>query len=84
MTHTVEVESVRTLDTESISSALYARGLACEAVSSTLLRVSGAGSLAALARDVQRAIESWIGDRGLALVPQPIDAEHLLLRPPTA
>jgi hypothetical protein len=88
MTHTVEIESVQTMDVHGLLAALSAQGLVGEVLEAgTRFRLhverDDNGSAEALAQ-VEHAIEHWLDERHVGLVPQRLGAASVVLRPPAA
>jgi hypothetical protein len=88
MTHTVEIESVRTMDVHGLLASLSTHGLVGEVVEAgTRFRLhverEGAAFAQALA-EVEHAIERWLGEEHVGLLPERIGETSVLLRPPAA
>jgi hypothetical protein len=88
MTHTVEIESTRTMDVHGLLSALSSAGLVGEVVEAGRrfrLFVEGDEDAAphALA-EVEHALERWLDERHLELLPQRVGDDALVLRPAAA
>jgi hypothetical protein len=88
MTHTVEIESVQTMDVHGLLAALSAQGLVGEVLEAGTrfrLHVERDDDASAQAlTDVEHAIERWLDERHVGLVPQRLDATSVVLRPPAA
>ena len=77
----VEITPSQSIAWQGVAEALAARGLDCQLVESSPLSVQLGGSSAG---EVAHALEDWLALQGSALVPQVVDAEHVVLRPPSA
>jgi hypothetical protein len=88
MTHTVEIESTQTVDVHGLLAALSSRGLVGEVVEAGTrfrLHVESAGDAVAQSlSDVEHAVETWLDERHVGLLPQRIGEAAFVLRPPTA
>lgn len=88
MTHTVEIESVQTVDVEGLLAELSSEGLVGEVLESGTrfrLHVERADDATAeTMAEVEHAIERWLDEGHVDLVPQRVDATTVVLRPPSA
>jgi hypothetical protein len=88
MTHTVEIESVRTMDVHGLLATLASHGLVGEVVEAGTrfrLHVEREDDSSELAvADVEHALEQWLDKRQLELFPQRTGDTTVVLRPPTA
>jgi hypothetical protein len=88
MTHTVEIESAQTMDVHGLLSTLSGQGLVGEVLEAgTRFRLhverDDEASSQALAQ-VEHALERWLDERHVGLVPQRVGEKSVVLRPPTA
>jgi hypothetical protein len=88
MTHTVEIESSRTMDVHGLLSALMAHGLVGEVVEvgrrfRLFVEADEDARPLALA-EVEHAVERWLDERHVELLPQRVGDGSLVLRPVTA
>jgi hypothetical protein len=88
MTHTVEIESAQTMDVHGLLSALSGEGLVGEVLEAgTRFRLhverDDDASAQALAQ-VEHALEGWLDERHVGLVPQRVNERSVVLRPPAA
>ena len=88
MTHTVEIQSVRTMDVHGLLAALATHGLVGEVLEAGTrfrLHVEREDDSSALAlADVEHALEEWLDERHLELLPQRTGETTVVLRPPAA
>lgn len=88
MTHTVEIESAQTVDVHGLLASLSTEGLVGEVIEAGTrfrLHVERDDDASALAlTDVEHAIERWLDERHLGLVPQRVGDRSMVLRPPSA
>ena len=77
----VEINPSQSLGWQGLAEALAARGLAGRLVETSPLCVQVDAHEAA---EVAHALEAWLLDRGSPLLPQIVDAEHIVLRPAAA
>ena len=88
MTHTVEIESVRSMDVHGLLASLSTHGLVGEVLEAGTrfrLHVEREDDSTALAlTDVEHALEEWLDERHLELVPQRTGDTTVVLRPPAA
>ena len=87
MTHTIEIDSARTMTTDELQDAFSASGLAgtvVDAGSRLCLEFEADVDAAQLRADVARALDAWMGERHLPLVPQHVGGGVFVLRPPAA
>jgi hypothetical protein len=87
MTHTIEIESVHAVGADELLDTFSARGLAgtvLDAGSRLCLQLELDADQSTLAGEVERALDTWIGERRLALVPQHLGGGNFVLRPPAA
>ena len=88
MTHTIEIESVRTMDVHGLLASLSTHGLVGEVLEAGTrfrLHVEREDDSSALAlADVEHAVEEWLDECHLELLPQRTGDATVVLRPPTA
>ena len=88
MTHTVEIESVRTMDVHGLLSALRSDGLVGEVVEigrRFRLFVEAEEDAAPVALvDVEHAVERWLDEHHVELLAQRVGDDSLVLRPAAA
>jgi hypothetical protein len=88
MTHTVEIESARDVDVDGLLAALTAEGLVSEIVEvdhGFRLHIESEGDVGPVAlADVEHAVERWLDERHVELLPQRTGADGLVLRPAAA
>ena len=88
MTHTVEIESTRAMDVQALLAALSSEGLAGEVVEAErrcrLYVEADDDARVDAVVEVEHAIERWLDERHVDLVPQRVGEGTLLLRPPMA
>lgn len=86
MAETIRLELARDVDGDDLRSALATRGLVARRVDggeAWELEVSyERDEVERLAADVAAALEEWVSQRGLPLVPTPVDGRVYALRPP--
>jgi hypothetical protein len=82
MSHMVEITPSQPLGWQGVAEALAAGGLAARlvATSPNLGLEVDRGDVS----EIAHALDSWLHDRGFGLVPQVVDDEHIVLRPPAA
>jgi hypothetical protein len=81
MSQLIEITPSQSLGWQGLAEALAEQGLACQLVETSPLSVSLDGSDAG---DVAHVLETWLSGNGSTLVPQVVDGEHIVLRPPAA
>jgi hypothetical protein len=88
MTHTVEIESARDMDVDGLLAALAVEGLVGEVVEAHhgfLLHIDSEGDAGPIAlSDIEHAIERWLDERHVELLPQRVREDGLVLRPASA
>jgi hypothetical protein len=77
----VEINPSQSLGWQGLAEALAAGGLTGRLVETSPLCVQVDASEAG---EVAHALEAWLVERGSALLPQVVDAEHIVLRPAAA
>jgi hypothetical protein len=88
MTHTVRIDCAQTIDGDEILAVFARQGLQGELLRSEprlVFQLRDAGRDATrFARDVARALDTWIAERRKALVPMSLGDDAFVLRPPSA
>lgn len=88
MTHTVQIDCAQTVDGDELLAAFAAEGLEGELVRRDprlVFQLGDAGRDAKrFAGDVSRALDTWIAERRVALVPVALGGDAFVLRPPSA
>ena len=77
----VEITPSQSLGWQGLAEALASQGISGQLVETSPLSVRLDGSDAG---EVAHALENWLADKDTHLLPQVVDAEHVVLRPPTA
>jgi hypothetical protein len=88
MTHTVEIESARDMDVEGLLAALAAEGLVGEVVEAHhgfRLHIEAEDDARPVPlADVEHAVERWLDERHVELLPQRVGEDGIVLRPAAA
>ena len=88
MTHTVEIESARTMDVHGLLSALRSMGLVGEVVEAGRrfrLFVEGEDDAAPVAiTEVEHAVERWLDEHHVELLAERVGEDALVFRPAAA
>ena len=88
MPEAIRVQLARTVEGRDLLESLAARGLAGRLVEEegglAVLVSDGGGDAERLRREVLHALDAWVGESGLPLVPTSLGDEGCALRPPAA
>jgi hypothetical protein len=88
MTHLVKIESAQVVDGDALLAAFAAQGITGELVDREprlVFRLGDAGRDAKrFALDVGRALDGWVAEQRVALIPMSLGDDAFVLRPPAA
>jgi hypothetical protein len=88
MTHLVKIESAQVVDGDELLAAFAAQGISGELVDREprlVFRLGDAGRDAKrFALDIAHALDGWVAEHRVALIPVPLGDDVFVLRPPAA